>query len=75
MIVLYSRRDCPLCEDVEDTLVSLGIAYQFVDIDLDEELRKKYHILVPVIKNTEHNAELRFPFTEEEIMQVINHHH
>ncbi len=69
MLTLYSRHDCPLCEEVELMLQALAIAYRFVDIDLDEKLRKKYHVLVPVLHN-QHGHELRFPFSPEQIKKL-----
>jgi len=65
---LYSRHDCPLCEEVEDTLMRLNISYQFVDIDLDEKLRSKYHVRVPVLVNTK-QQELTWPFAETQLME------
>jgi glutaredoxin len=65
-MILYSRHDCPLCEDAEEVLIKLGIDYQFVDIDLDDSLRKKYNSKVPVLVNN--NAkELNWPFSEDKI--------
>jgi len=65
-MVLYSRHDCPLCEEVEDMLIRVNIPYQFVNIDEDEILRKKYHVRVPVLINAENN-ELCWPFDESQL--------
>jgi len=67
-MILYSRNDCPLCEDVEDILNQLGIKFRFIDIDSDDSLRKKYHVKVPVLVNK--NQELCFPFTPAEIIKL-----
>jgi len=64
---LYSRNDCPLCEDVEDTLIKLNISYEFIDIDTNEKLRKKYHVLVPVLQNI-NGEELLWPFNEQQLI-------
>jgi len=64
---LYSRNDCPLCEDVEDTLIKLNISYEFIDIDANENLRKKYHVLVPVLQNN-NGEELLWPFDEQQLI-------
>jgi len=66
-MLLYSRNDCPICEDVEATLLRLNIAYDLVDIDLDEVLRKKYHVKVPVLMN-EKRQELNWPFNDKELL-------
>jgi len=65
---LYSRNDCPLCEDVEETLLSLNISYIFVDIDLDENLRKNYHTKIPVLVNLS-QQELFWPFDNHQLIE------
>ena len=65
-MILYSRHDCPLCEDAEEILNKLCIDYKFVDIDLDGALRKKYNSKVPVLVN-DRAEELNWPFTEDKI--------
>ena len=65
-MILYSRQDCPLCEDVEETLIRLNVDYQFIDIDLNEDLRKKYNAKVPVLVN-ELSEELLRPFEDDQI--------
>jgi glutaredoxin len=65
-MILYSRHECPLCEHVEEILSRLDISYQFVDIDLDESLRKKYHVKVPVLVN-KLSQELFWPFEEDQV--------
>ena len=66
-MIFYSRNDCPLCEDVEETLIKLKINYRFIDIDLNENLRKKYNAKVPVL--IRNNQELCFPFTSDDILK------
>ena len=68
---LYSREDCPLCEDVEELLAKIKISYTFIDIDLDPELKKIYHVRVPVLLN-EANQELAWPFEESEVLEFCS---
>ncbi len=65
-MILYSRHDCPLCEEVEDMLIRNNISYEFINIDADEVLRKAYHVRVPVLMNT-HQQELTWPFDEQQL--------
>ena len=65
-MLLYSRNDCPLCEDVEKTLQRLNLEYTFIDIDLDAALRKKYHVKVPVLLNEQ--QELSWPFDDSQLL-------
>jgi len=67
-MILYSRNDCPLCEDVEELLLHLDIQYTFVDIDLDEQLRSKYHVRVPVLMNDK-NQEMGWPFDADQLKE------
>lgn len=52
-VTLYTRADCPLCDEAHallDTLAErLGFAIEPVDIDADRELRARYNYAVPVI--------------------------
>jgi glutaredoxin len=52
-VVLYTRKGCHLCEVVRQSLESLSHRASFtwreIDIDNDEELRKKYNDEVPVV--------------------------
>lgn len=48
-IVLFSRRGCHLCEQVEEWLAFSGTAVEVVDVDQDAETAARYGDLVPVI--------------------------
>ncbi len=69
-MILYSRLDCPLCEDAEEALMKNKIEYTFVDIDLSEALKKQFHSRVPVLVN-EDKKELGWPFDERRLREFI----
>jgi glutaredoxin len=48
-VVLYSRRNCCLCDDAEAILTTAGLSFEVVDIDADPELRALYNECVPVV--------------------------
>lgn len=52
-VVVYSRKDCHLCEVVKNTLVQVQGEADFhwreVDIDTDPELRQKFNDEIPVV--------------------------
>ncbi|MCS7195395.1 MAG: glutaredoxin family protein [Meiothermus sp.] len=48
-LVLISRKGCHLCEEAEALLKARGLAYRWVDVDADAELRKLYTFRVPVL--------------------------
>lgn len=52
-VLVYSRKDCHLCEVVKTTLLQVQSEASFqwreVDIDSDPELHRKYNEEVPVV--------------------------
>ena len=53
-VVLYSRKGCHLCDVVKESLHRLsrthgGFTWREVDVDSDEDLRRRFNDEVPVI--------------------------
>lgn len=52
--MLYSRNQCPLCEKaklvLEEIEIELGVPYEVVDINSNDELLYLYGIMIPVVK-------------------------
>ncbi|MCY3603752.1 MAG: glutaredoxin family protein [Chloroflexi bacterium] len=52
-VTLYTRADCPLCDEaralLDELAERLGFAIEAVDIDADRELRARYNYAVPVV--------------------------
>ena len=52
-VVVYSRKGCHLCEIVKETLTKLhrrgGFAWQEIDVDSDDLLRRQFTDEVPVV--------------------------
>jgi glutaredoxin len=52
-VILYSRKDCHLCEVVKETLERLthraSFTWREVDIDADETLKQQFNTEVPVV--------------------------
>src|SRR5207245_9424060 len=46
-VTLYTRRDCPLCDDAKGAIHAAGLTAQEVDIDLDPELQRRFTNDVP----------------------------
>lgn len=49
-IVLYTARDCSLCERARDVLDRVGAPYEAVDITGDEALEARYREWLPVVE-------------------------
>ena len=52
-VVVYSRKGCHLCEIVKETLTKLqrrgGFTWREIDVESDDELRRRFTDEVPVI--------------------------
>jgi glutaredoxin len=52
-VIVYSRKGCHLCEIVKETLNKLerrgGFTWREIDVDADEELRRRFTDEVPVV--------------------------
>jgi glutaredoxin len=52
-VVLYSRKGCHLCEIVKETLAKVARRSRFhlqeIDVDSDEDLRRRFSDEVPVV--------------------------
>jgi len=75
-VVLYSRKDCHLCEVVKETLERLvhraAFTWREVDIDGDEELRKKFNEQVPVVFIDGRKA-FKYSMTEDDFLKKLEH--
>ena len=48
-ITLYGRPGCHLCDEAQQTLDRLGLAYENVNIEEDDELHRRYLERIPVL--------------------------
>jgi glutaredoxin len=52
-VILYTRRDCGLCDEAAEELAALqhelGFALRTIDIDTDDELRERFNDVIPVV--------------------------
>ena len=63
-MILYSRAECHLCDQVVRLLDRAGVHWRPVDIDGDAELLEKYGLRIPVLKRPDTGDELYYPFDE-----------
>lgn len=68
-LILYSRVDCHLCDQVIVMLDEAGIRWRPVDIDGDAALRERYGRNIPVLRQPGSGRELRYPFDEQRLVQ------
>jgi glutaredoxin len=48
-VLIYSRPNCHLCHDAIAVVEEAGLRPMVVDIDQDEELRRRYGECIPVV--------------------------
>ena len=52
-LTVYSREDCPLCEELLAELLpwadERGFAVQIIDVDSDPQLLRRYGLKVPLV--------------------------
>ena len=71
-LLLYSTSACHLCEFahtlIEPYLDSLAITVEEVDINSSDSLMEQYGILIPVLKFSDGETELGWPFSEDQFL-------
>lgn len=67
-LILYQRDDCHLC-DLALEVLARARAPEFVSvfIDFDSDLEQRYGARVPVLRDTENDAELQWPFDPAQV--------
>ncbi|MEP5765597.1 MAG: glutaredoxin family protein [Halieaceae bacterium] len=73
-LVLYSTSACHLCEQALALLQPhLGecLSVQEQDISGSDELFERYGVLIPVLRRTDSDAELHWPFDEAALLEFL----
>jgi hypothetical protein len=74
-LVFYTTTQCHLCELAEALLVTtpmpVPIPVDAIDIAQSEELVKRYGTRIPVLRRTDTDAELGWPFTREQLLTFL----
>ena len=73
-VVVYSRKGCHLCEIVKETLSKLerrgGFAWRDIDVESDDELRRRFTDEVPVVFIDGHKA-FKYHMDEREFLRKL----
>ena len=70
-IKLYSVKCCHLCEQAEEILLQLGIVATKIDIVDDDDLFNNYGLRIPVLKRSDNDAELDWPFDAASVSRFL----
>jgi hypothetical protein len=68
-LILYSRADCHLCDQVIGILDRAGVHWRPVDIEGDAELSARYGLRIPVLRRPDTGQELFYPFDEGALVE------
>ena len=49
-VIVYTRRQCQLCEEARELLERYGLQPRLVDVDKDDELKQQFDTCVPVVQ-------------------------
>ena len=71
-LILYTRRDCHLCELAADMLDAAGLRWRPADIESSEAMEREYGLRVPVVRRADTGRELDFPFDEAALIQFAD---
>ena len=73
--MLYSTSHCHLCEQAELMLATLAADFDLewttIEIAEDLNLLTLYELKIPVIKRVDNSHEISWPFTSNQIIQLI----
>jgi glutaredoxin len=73
-VVVYSRKGCHLCEVVKESLDKLsrrgGFIWREIDVDTDDDLRRKYNDEVPVVFIDGRKA-FKYKMNEQEFLRKL----
>ena len=74
-LILYSTPACHLCETalllMEPYLEAMDLEVEEVDISTSDELMERYGIRIPVIRFSDGEAELGWPFDEDGFLEFV----
>ncbi|MEM0911835.1 MAG: glutaredoxin family protein [Pseudomonadota bacterium] len=72
-LILYSGPQCSLCDDAVELLyeVDQDIVFEKVNIRDSHELYHLYGARIPVLKRTDSNSELGWPFSKDDIKSFL----
>jgi len=72
---LYGTSHCHLCEQAEFLITELSKEFDLqwcvTEIANDSKLLELYELKIPVLRRMDNNLEIRWPFTLNEMIQLI----
>ena len=76
MLIFYTTVGCHLCEQAEELLEFIaresGLDWEKTDIADDPALVDRYGIRIPVLRRTDDDSELGWPFDLEQLREFLS---
>jgi hypothetical protein len=70
-LVLYGTECCHLCEEAESVLTRENLPWHGIEIADTDALLERYGTRIPVLRRTDNNAELDWPFDDAAVQRFI----
>ncbi len=71
-LILFQRDHCHLCELAWEVLAQAQVSdFESIWIEGDTSLENQYGLRVPVLKYTRNSMELDWPFTAEQVRELM----
>ena len=72
-LILYYTEYCHLCDEAEGLMHAAGLSEDFEKIEIDDspELLERYEIYIPVLKRTDNQQELFWPFDQLQLVTFL----
>jgi glutaredoxin len=75
-LILYTKVDCPLCDEARDILQRVAraqpVVVEEVDIERDPELVERYGMRIPVVASPATGSETGWPFGAEDVLLILD---
>ena len=68
-LIIYYTEHCHLCDEAEVLLHASGYGERYTKVEIDDDpgLLTLYEVHIPVLKRIDNNAELFWPFDQQQL--------
>ena len=68
-LILYYTEYCHLCDEAEALVLAAGLSESLEKIEIDDDpgLLERYEIHIPVLKRSDNQQELFWPFDQQQL--------
>ena len=70
-LILYTRKECHLCQEALGIAQSVGAQLEAVDITANDGLFERYCVTIPVIRNDRQGREISWPFGPDDVLDLM----